>query len=82
MAVHNNLEGMLKKEILLVAYCKALSENVLKVAEENHETAQSRSRPHRRYLLSNSTENELEILTTILQYSAVKSSHCSTWRLG
>jgi hypothetical protein len=40
MTIHNNLEGMWRKEILLLAYCKALSENVLIVAEENHETAQ------------------------------------------
>jgi len=71
MTIHNNLEGMWRKEILLVAYCKALCENVLIVAEEERDTAQSRNRPHRRYLLSNSTENEVVILTTILQYSAV-----------
>jgi len=71
MTVRNNLEGMWRKGILLVAYCKTLSENVLIVAEKNHETAQSRNRPHRLYLLSSSTENEVVILTTILQYSAV-----------
>jgi len=67
MTFHNNLEGMWRKEIILVAYCKTFSENVLIVAEENQETAQSRNRLHRRYLFSNSTENEVVILTTILQ---------------
>jgi hypothetical protein len=59
MTVHNNLEGMWRKEKLLVAYCKTLSENVLIVAEEYHEAAKSRNRPHRRYLLSTSTEIEV-----------------------